>query len=144
MMVRVLIQKEKDTKMPGYAYKGDAGADLYAAEEYVLRPMQRALISTGVRISIPEGYEAQIRPRSGLAINHGISMVNAPGTIDSTFRGELKVILINFGDQDFNVKKGDRIAQMILNKVEKFEFEEVSVLDETERNENGYGSTGTR
>ena len=143
-MVRVYVQKQKEAKTPDYAYKGDAGVDLYAAQDSLLKPMERALISTGVRIAIPEGYEAQIRPRSGLALNHGISMVNAPGTIDSAFRGELKVILINFGDKEFNVRRGDRIAQMILNKVERFDFEEVPKLDTTERNEKGYGSTGIR
>ncbi len=124
--------------------KGAAGIDLYAKvnEDVVIKPGEIKLIGTGIMIQLPEGYEAQIRPRSGLALNNGITMLNSPGTIDSDYRGEIKLILINFGEFDFIVKRGLRIAQMIINKIEIPEIIEVDELDETARGENGFGHTG--
>ena len=142
LKMKIKIQKIKDVKIPSYAHIGDAGVDLYSAEDYSLELMERKLISTGIKIAVPDGYEAQIRPKSGLAVKHGISIVNTPGTIDSCYRGEVGVIVINLGDKDFVVKKGTKIAQMVLNKVEKIEFEEVKELDNTKRGEGGFGSTG--
>lgn len=143
-MIKVKIKKiKKNAVIPQYAKKGDAGVDLCSTEDYVLKPGERTLVSTGIKISVPEGYEAQVRPRSGLAIKNGISICNTPGTIDSGYRGEVGVIVINHGQEEFEIKKGARIAQMILNKVETAEFEEVDELDETERGEGGFGHTGT-
>lgn len=130
--------------MPSYAHKGDSGVDLYATENYMLKPMERKLISTGIKMAIPYGYEGQVRPKSGLAIEHGISFVNAPGTIDSSYRGEIKIPCINFSDKEFKIEKGKKIAQMIFNKVEEVVFEEVDELDSTTRNEDGFGSTGLK
>ena len=141
-MLKVKIKKSADAKMPSYAHKGDAGMDVYAAEEYLLRPMERKLIGTGIRIAIPHGYEAQIRPKSGLAVEHGISHANSVGTIDSGYRGEIKVPLINLSDKPYRIEKGKKIAQMVFAKVEEAVFEETDKLDETARNENGFGSTG--
>lgn len=134
----------KDLPLPKYMSKGAAGIDLYAKvnEDVVIKPGDIKLIGTGIMIQLPEGYEAQIRPRSGLALNNGITMLNSPGTIDSDYRGEIKLILINFGKIDFIVKRGLRIAQMIINKVEIPEIIEVNELDETARGENGFGHTG--
>ncbi|AFK86841.1 MULTISPECIES: dUTP diphosphatase [Thermoanaerobacterium] len=134
----------KDLPLPKYMSKGAAGIDLYAKvnEDVVIKPGEIKLIGTGIMIQLPEGYEAQIRPRSGLALNNGITMLNSPGTIDSDYRGEIKLILINFGESDFIVKRGLRIAQMIINKVEIPEIIEVDELDETVRGENGFGHTG--
>lgn len=143
--MKVQITKIKDNAViPKYAHKGDAGVDLYACEEYMLKPGDRILVSTGIKIAVPEGYEAQVRPRSGLALKHGISICNTPGTIDSGYRGEVRVILINHGKDEFMVEEGMRIAQMIINKVEEVEFEEVDELDETTRGEGGFGHTGKR
>jgi len=118
--------------------------DLLAAveEPVILKPMERALIPTGVAIEIPPGYEAQIRPRSGLAIRHGITLLNTPGTIDADYRGEIKVIVINLGSEDFVIKRGDRIAQMVICPVVKVELQEVEELSSTERSDGGFGSTG--
>ncbi|MDI3312078.1 MAG: dUTP diphosphatase [Thermoanaerobacterium sp.] len=134
----------KDLPLPKYMSKGAAGIDLYAKvnEDVVIKPGDIKLIGTGIMIQLPEGYEAQIRPRSGLALNNGITMLNSPGTIDSDYRGEIKLILINLGELDFVVKRGLRIAQMIINKVEIPEIIEVNELDETARGENGFGHTG--
>ena len=141
-MLNVKIKKMADVKTPHYAHKGDSGVDLYSAEEYVLKPMERRLISTGIKIEIPHGYEAQVRPKSGLAIEHGISHANSVGTIDSTYRGELKVPLINLSDKSYKIEKGKKIAQMVFAKVEEAVFEEVGELSATTRNEGGFGSTG--
>lgn len=118
--------------------------DLLAAveEPVILKPMERALIPTGIAIEIPPGYEAQIRPRSGLAIRHGITLLNTPGTIDADYRGEIKVIVINLGSEDFVIKRGDRIAQMVICPVVKVELQEVEELSSTERSDGGFGSTG--
>ena len=141
-MLNVKIKKMADVKTPHYAHKGDSGVDLYSAEEYVLKPMERRLISTGIKIEIPHGYEAQVRPKSGLAIEHGISHANSGGTIDSGYRGEIKVPLINLSDKSYKIEKGKKIAQMVFAKVEEAVFEEVGELGPTARNESGFGSTG--
>ena len=142
MVLKVKIKKIADAKTPFYAHKGDAGVDLYAAEDYLLRPMERKLIGTGIKIAIPYGYEAQVRPKSGLALEHGISHANSIGTIDSSYRGEIKIPLINFSDNPYKIEKGKKIAQMIFAKVETAVFEEIDELEETTRNEKGFGSTG--
>lgn len=141
-MLKVKIKKNSDAKMPSYAHKGDAGMDLFAAEKYSLKPMERKLIGTGIRIAIPYGYEAQIRPKSGLAIEHGITHANSVGTIDSGYRGEIKVPLINLSDKPYKIEKGKKIAQIIFAKVEEAVFEEADDLGSTTRNEDGFGSTG--
>ncbi len=142
MALKIKIQKLADVPTPSYAHKGDSGVDLYAAEECTLKPMERKLISTGLKLEIPYGYEGQIRPKSGLAINHGISHANCVGTIDSCYRGEIKVPLINLSNQDYKVEKGKKIGQLVFARVEEAVFEEVSKLSETTRNEGGFGSTG--
>ena len=142
MVLKIKIKKIADVKTPLYAHKGDSGMDLYAAEECVLNPLERRLIGTGIKIEIPYGYEAQIRPKSGLAIEHGISHANSVGTIDSSYRGEIKVPLINLSDKPYRIEKGKKIAQMVFAKVEEAVFEEVEELASTTRNENGFGSTG--
>ena len=141
-MLKIKIKKIADAKTPFYAHKGDSGVDLYAAEECALKPMERKLIATGIKIAIPYGYEAQVRPKSGLALEHGISHANCVGTIDSSYRGEIKVPVINFGDKPYKIEKGKKIGQMIFAKVEEAIFEEVNELDATTRNEKGFGSTG--
>ncbi|MBI4452215.1 dUTP diphosphatase [Candidatus Woesearchaeota archaeon] len=141
-MLRIKIKKTADVKMPSYAHKGDSGMDLYAAEDNLLKPMERKLIGTGIRIAIPYGYEAQVRPKSGLAIEHGISHVNCVGTIDSGYRGEIKVPLINLSDKPYKVEKGKKIGQMVFAKIEEAVMEETDDLGQTTRNDNGFGSTG--
>ena len=141
-MLKVKIKMVADVKIPFYAHKGDAGVDLYAAEDYLLEPMERRLIATGIKVAIPNGYEAQVRPKSGLAIEHGISQINSIGTIDASYRGEIKVPLINLSNKPYKIEKGKKIAQMVFAKVEEAVFEEVDELDETTRNEKGFGSTG--
>ncbi len=142
-MVKVKIKKIKDNAIiPKYAHEGDAGVDLYSTEEYILKPGERVLVSTGIKIAIPRGYEAQVRPKSGLAVKHGISIVNTPGTIDADYRGEIGIITINLGQEEFKIEKGKKIAQMIFNKVEEAEFEETEELEETTRGQGGFGSTG--
>lgn len=133
-----------DLPLPAYMSEGAAGMDLYAnvKEEVTVEKGSIKMIPTGVRIALPEGFEAQIRPRSGLALKNGISLVNSPGTIDSDYRGEIGVIVINLGENDFVVKRGDRIAQMVINRYEKVEWTECADLDETERGEGGFGHSG--
>ena len=130
--------------LPAYATPDAAGMDLHAAVEsdVTLQPGERALISTGLRIALPPGYEAQVRPRSGLALRHGISMVNAPGTLDSDFRGTVGVLLINLGQEPFTIRRGDRIAQMIVAPVVRATWVEVAELPPSERGEGGFGHTG--
>lgn len=142
MTVRV-INKSKNN-LPGYETVHAAGMDLRADLEtsIVLKPMQRKLIPTGLHIELPEGFEAQIRPRSGLAFKHGIGIVNSPGTIDADYRGEIKVLLINLGEDDFEINTGDRIAQMIVAKYERIEWEPAEELSDTVRGHGGYGHTG--
>ncbi|MBI2649797.1 dUTP diphosphatase [Candidatus Woesearchaeota archaeon] len=142
MVLKVKIKKTADVKTPFYAHKGDAGVDLYAAEDYLLKPMERKLVGTGIRIAIPYGYEAQIRPKSGLALEHGISHANSVGTIDSCYRGEIKIPMINLSDKAYKIEKGKKIGQMVFAKVEEAVFEEIDELEETTRNEQGFGSTG--
>ncbi|MBI3034789.1 dUTP diphosphatase [Candidatus Woesearchaeota archaeon] len=142
MVLKVKIKKIADAKTPFYAHKGDSGVDLYSADEYLLRPMERKLVATGIKIAIPYGYEAQIRPKSGLALEHGISHANSIGTIDSCYRGEIKIPMINLSDKAYRIEKGKKIGQMVFAKVETAVFEEVDKLEETTRNEKGFGSTG--
>lgn len=134
----------EDLPLPRYMTRGAAGMDLYAAVNapVTILPGEIKLISTGLQVALPQGYEAQIRPRSGLALRNGISMVNTPGTIDADYRGEIGVIMINFGRESFQINRGDRIAQMIFNKVALGELIEVCDLDETERSSGGFGHTG--
>src|SRR3989338_3904334 len=142
-MLDVKIQRIKDNAaIPKYAHPGDAGVDLFSTEEYLLKPGQRVLVSTGIKIAVPDGYEAQVRPRSGLALKYGIRVCNTPGTVDSGYRGEVGCIVINLGNEDFKIEKGSKIAQMVFNKIEHAEFEEVTELDATKRGEGGFGSTG--
>jgi dUTP pyrophosphatase len=129
-------------ELPAYATAGSAGLDLRAAESLTLKPGARALVATGLAIALPEGCEAQVRPRSGLAVKHGITVLNAPGTIDSDYRGEIKVPLINHGSDDFQITRGDRIAQMVIAQVERVELFEVETLQGTERGAGGFGSSG--
>jgi dUTP pyrophosphatase len=128
--------------MPSYATHGAAGMDVLAAEDVTLAPGARHAVATGFSVAIPDGYEIQVRPRSGLALKHGITVPNTPGTIDSDYRGELKVILINHGGEPFPIHRGDRIAQLVLAPVTLAEWQEVAELDETERGAGGFGSTG--
>lgn len=142
-ILRVKISKINDEAvLPSYAHPGDAGMDLYSVEETEIKAGERKLIGTGIKIALENGYEAQIRPKSGLAIKEGITVLNTPGTIDAGYRGEVKVILVNLGDRAFGIKKGQKIAQMVFAKVEEAELEEVEELDETSRNDGGFGSTG--
>jgi dUTP pyrophosphatase len=147
VQVRVLREPEAvGLPLPSYATTGAAGMDLMAAlpadKPLTLPPGGRALITTGLRIALPDGYEAQVRARSGLALRHGIGLVNAPGTIDSDYRGVLQVLLINWGEQPFTVRRGDRIAQLVVIPVTQAMLVEIESLDETERGEAGFGSTG--
>lgn len=143
----VKIKKEpgfEDLPLPKYHTSGAAGMDLYAAVEkpVTLKPYTVKMISAGIRISIPRGYEGQVRPRSGLALKHGIGILNGPGTIDSDYRGLVCVILFNFSEKEFVIQKGDRIAQLVICKVEKATLNLVNRLDASERNAGGFGSTG--
>jgi dUTP pyrophosphatase len=128
--------------LPAYATAHAAGMDVVAAEELVLAPGARHAVATGFAIAIPEGYEVQVRPRSGLALKHGITCLNTPGTIDADYRGEVKVILANLGSEPFEVKRGERIAQLVPAQVQRAVFKEVAELDETVRGAGGFGSTG--
>jgi dUTP pyrophosphatase len=131
-----------DLPLPSYATSGSAGMDLRSAETLTLKPGTRALVSTGIAIALPDDYEAQIRPRSGLAVKHGVTVLNAPGTIDADYRGEIKVPLINLGTEDFVIARGDRIAQIVVAPVTMAELVEVQSLDETVRGAGGFGSSG--
>ena len=144
--MKVKIVNSSRYGAPSYSTPLSAGMDLRAdlAEPVVLKPLQRPLVPTGLRIELPEGYEAQIRPRSGLAIKHGISLVNTPGTVDADYRGEIKVILVNLSSEDFTVNPGERIAQMVVARHERVEWEEVEELAESSRGEGGFGSTGRK
>ena len=128
--------------LPSRATAHSAGMDLVAAVDATIAPGERKLVPTGLKVAVPEGYELQLRPRSGLALKHGISLPNTPATIDADYRGELQVILINFGSESFDVKRGDRIAQMLVQRVEPVVFREVDVLPESGRGSGGFGSTG--
>lgn len=132
--------------LPAYATAQSAGMDLRAdlSEPVTLHPMERRLIPTGLHIALPAGFEAQVRPRSGLALKHGITVLNAPGTVDADYRGEVGVVLINLSDKDFVVNDGERIAQMVIARYEQVELAVVDALDDTERGEGGYGHTGVK
>ena len=131
-----------DASLPSYARPGDAGMDLKSAEDAVVEPGARLLVHTGLAMALPEGYEAQVRPRSGLALKHGITVLNTPGTIDEGYRGEVGVILFNTGDTAFKIAKGDRIAQMVIAPVTRARIVETDDLGSTERGAGGFGSTG--
>ncbi len=143
-MTSVPIINKSTNELPAYQTKQAAGVDLCAFLEkaVVLKPMERKLIGTGLYMALPEGFEAMIRPRSGMAFKHGITVINSPGTIDADYRGEIKIALINLSHEDFTVKNGDRVAQMVINKYEQIDFEITESLDETERGAGGYGHTG--
>jgi len=144
--IRIALQRlphGEGLPLPAYATAGAAGMDVVAAEDVVLAPGARHAVATGFAMAIPPGYEVQVRPRSGLALKHGITCLNTPGTIDSDYRGEVKVILANLGDAAFTVARGDRIAQLVPAPVQHAELEEVGTLDETARGIGGFGSTGT-
>jgi dUTP pyrophosphatase len=130
--------------LPAYATDGAAGMDVVAAEDLILPPGGRHAVATGFAMAIPPGYEVQVRPRSGLALKHGVTCLNTPGTIDSDYRGEVKVILANLGDAPFPIARGDRIAQLVPAPVQRADLDEVESLDETARGAGGFGSTGTR
>ncbi len=138
------MDEAKDLPLPKYMTPGAAGMDLYAnvPEAITLASGKIKVIPAGIAIAMPEGYEAQIRPRSGLAAKHGIGLVNSPGTIDSDYRGEIKIIMINFGEEDFLINRGDRIAQMVINKIEMVNLQVEEVLDKTQREDGGLGHTG--
>ena len=143
-MVEIKVVNRGHQPLPQYATAQSAGMDLRANidEPIVLRPMERRLIPTGLFIALPEGYEAQVRPRSGLALKHGLTVLNAPGTIDADYRGEIGVVLINLSQEDFVINDGERIAQMVIARYEQADFQVVEELDETERGAGGYGHTG--
>jgi len=144
LRMKINIVNTSNNPLPAYETEYSAGVDLRAFldDEIVLKPMERKLVPTGLFISLPAGFEAQVRPRSGLAIKSGVTVLNTPGTIDSDYRGEIKVILINFSDTDFVIKNGDRIAQMIIAQHERAEWKLVSELDSTQRGAGGFGHTG--
>ena len=145
-MIQVKVVNKGHQPLPAYATPQSAGMDLRANidEAITLHPMERRLIPTGLHIALPAGFEAQIRPRSGLALKYGLTVLNTPGTVDADYRGEVMVLLINLGDKDFVINDGERIAQMIIAKHETADFIAVEVLDETERGEGGYGHTGVK
>lgn len=144
--MKIKIVNKSHHPLPAYATELSAGMDLRANidEPIVLKPMERRLIPTGLHIALPVGYEAQVRPRSGLALKKGITVLNAPGTVDADYRGDVGVILINLSDEPFTIEDGERIAQMVIARHEHAEFVPVDVLDETERGEGGYGHTGVK
>ena len=145
-MLNVKVINKGHQPLPAYATSQSAGMDLRANidESIVLHPMERRLVPTGLHIALPQGFEAQIRPRSGLALKHGRTVLNTPGTIDADYRGELMVLLINFSDTDFVINDGERIAQMVVARHEQIEFQLVDELDDTERGAGGYGHTGVK
>lgn len=145
-MIKIKVVNKGNQQLPEYATPLSAGMDLRAniGEDIVLKPMERRLIPTGLHIALPEGYEAQVRPRSGLALKHGITVLNSPGTIDADYRGEICVLLINLSDKDFIITDGERIAQMVIARHEQGKFVIVDELDTTLRGEGGYGHTGVK
>ena len=145
--VKIYVQQTSEkTAFPSYMTPGSSGLDLRASieEPMTLEPFERKLISTGLKLAIPQGYEGQVRPRSGLALKHGITTLNSPGTIDSDYRGEVKVLLINLGSAPVVINSGDRIAQLVIAPVVQAELEEVDELDDTSRGEGGFGHTGVK
>lgn len=143
-MIDLSIINKSNNPLPKYQTKQSAGLDLCAFldEEFILKPMDRKLIGTGLYIALPEGFEAMIRPRSGMAFKHGITVINSPGTIDADYRGEIKIALVNLSQENFTIKNGDRVAQMVVNKYEQVSFNLTDSLDDTERGVGGYGHTG--
>jgi dUTP pyrophosphatase len=144
--MKIKIVNKSKHNLPGYSTEYSAGMDLRANldEPVVLKPLERKLIPTGLFIELPAGYEAQIRPRSGLAVKHGLTVLNTPGTIDADYRGEIGVILINLSDKDFAVEDGERICQMVISKHEKADWESVEILNESDRGAGGFGHTGIK
>ena len=145
-MIKIKVVNKGHQQLPQYATSQSAGMDLRANLDapITLHPMERRLIPTGLHIALPEGYEAQVRPRSGLALKHGLTVLNTPGTIDADYRGEIGVVLINLSQEDFVINDGERIAQMVIARHEQGDFVVVEELDETERGEGGYGHTGVK
>ena len=145
-MIQVKVINKGKQPLPAYATEQSAGMDLRADIEQpvTLKPLERRLIPTGLHIALPQGYEAQVRPRSGLALKHGITVLNTPGTIDADYRGEIGVVLVNLSDEDFVVNRGERVAQMVIAQYEQAVLQTVDTLDETERGEGGYGHTGVK
>ncbi len=145
-MIAVSVQNESNFDLPTYATKASAGADLKAALDtpVVMEPLARKIIPTGLKIALPEGYEAQVRPRSGLAAKHGITVLNSPGTIDADYRGEVGVILVNLSNTSFTIQPGERIAQLVVAKFEQIDWLPTAELSSTERGEGGFGSTGKK
>lgn len=143
MSVIIKIKRvHPDAKVPKYEHAGDSGADLYSVMEYTLKSMERYAVPTGLTVEIPVGYEIQVRPKSGLALSHGITLLNTPGTVDAGYRGEIKVILINLGQDNYLIKKGQKIAQLVVAPVVRAEFTEAETLSDSSRGEGGFGSTG--
>ncbi len=142
MSLTINVKKmDSELPLPAYQTEGSSGLDLYASEEYLLSPGDFKMVSTGIAIEIPSGYEGQVRARSGLASKFGIGVLNAPGTIDSDYRGEIKVILFNLSKKEFKIKRGDRVAQLVISKVEKVNLRETKELESTKREDGGFGST---
>ncbi len=142
-LITVRVKKlSPDAKMPQAARSGDVAYDLYSSVDYELKPRERYAVPTGIALEIPEGYEGQVRPRSGLALKEGVTVLNTPGTIDSGYRGEVKTIMINLGEKPFKITKGMRISQLAIRPVPEVELIEADVLSDTERGEGGFGSTG--
>ena len=143
-MINVSVQNDSPYELPFYATKAAAGADLKAVldEPLTLKPLERKVIGTGLKIALPEGFEAQVRPRSGLAAKHGISILNSPGTIDADYRGEIGVIIVNLSNEDFTIHPGERIAQLVLARFEQINWQITESLFQTERGDGGFGSTG--
>jgi len=143
-VIELSIINKSSNPLPKYQTMQSAGLDLCAFldEELILKPMERKLIGTGLYIALPEGFEAMIRPRSGMAFKHGITVINSPGTIDADYRGEIKIALVNLSQENFTIKNGDRVAQMVVNKYEQVSFNLTDSLDDTERGVGGYGHTG--
>ena len=143
--MKIRIQKtSEDAVMPKYAHDDDSGMDVYSTKEIILQSMARTLMPLGFKMAVPKGYEAQIRPKSGLALKQGISVANAPGTIDAGYRGDMGVILINYSKEPVKIEKSQKIAQMVIQKVEKAEIEITETLDKTKRGSGGFGSTGLK
>ncbi|MDG2455314.1 MAG: dUTP diphosphatase [Bacteroidia bacterium] len=143
-MLNVFVINKSNNSLPVYQTEQSAGLDLSAflEEDVVLEPMDRKLVGTGIYMALPEGYEAMIRPRSGMAFKYGITVINSPGTIDADYRGEIKIALVNLSKEVFTIKNGDRVAQMVINKYEQISFNLTDSLDETKRGSGGYGHTG--
>ena len=143
-MITVKVVKAEGVQLPKYESKGAAGLDVRAniVEPITLKSLERKLIPTGLKVSIPEGYEIQVRPRSGMALKHGITMLNSPGTIDSDYRGDIGLIIVNLSNEEYTIQPQERLGQLVLNKIEQIEWEEVETLDTTERGAGGFGSTG--